>query len=237
MSGKFTSRTVTSRKVIFALAAAAALAAASLASGPTYARPFGGGQGGHGGQGGQGGHVLRLAFGGQGGRGGHVGKISFGGERAGKRGIRPLHPIRDPIGRLRPPRHRGVPPVWVLHHHRHHHHWVFRGGRWIILDEPVIATPVVEAAPGPCTCLTKTYTPSGLVVFADVCTKESASAPATSDTSDATQVPTSPVAATAVPIGKVPTAPDYAGLTYEDYLAANPQAAIPQAAPSAPQNN
>ena len=42
----------------------------------------------------------------------------------------------------------------------------------------------------------------------------------------------SPVAATAVPMSVVPTAPNYAGRTYEDYLAANPQAnpAAPQAA-------
>ena len=33
------------------------------------------------------------------------------------------------------------------------------------------------ASSGPCTCLTKTYTPDGLVMFADVCTKEAASAP------------------------------------------------------------
>ncbi len=80
----------------------------------------------------------------------------------------------------------------------------------------------VVTAPGPCTCLTKTYTPSGLVVFADVCTKELASA-SVDGSADATQVPTTPVAATAVPMSVVPTTPDYAGRTYEDYLAANPQ--------------
>ena len=97
----------------------------------------------------------------------------------------------------------------------------------------------VVAAPGPCTCLTKTYTPSGLVVFADICTKESASA-SVDGSADATQVPTTPVAASAVPMSVVPTAPNYAGRTYEDYLAANPQSAQPQAAnpaPQAPQGN
>ena len=84
------------------------------------------------------------------------------------------------------------------------------------------------AEPGPCTCLTKTYTPSGLVVFADVCTKELASA-SVDGSADATQVPTTPVAAMAVPMSVVPTTPNYAGRTYEDYLAANPQAAQPQA--------
>ena len=57
---------------------------------------------------------------------------------------------------------------------------------------------------------------------------------------DATQVPTTPVAATAVPMSVVPTTPDYAGRTYEDYLAANPQLAQPQASapqPAAPQKN
>jgi hypothetical protein len=126
-------------------------------------------------------------------------------------------------------------PGW----HGHHGHWLFRGGRWIVLDD-VVETPAVVAAPGPCTCLTKTYTPSGLVVFADICTKESASA-SVDGSADATQVPTTPVAATAVPMTVVPTTPNYAGRTYEDYLAANPQAAQPQAsnpqAPQAPQKN
>jgi hypothetical protein len=37
-----------------------------------------------------------------------------------------------------------------------------------------VAAPVAE---GLCTCLTKGYTPDGLVVFKDLCTKEMASAP------------------------------------------------------------
>ncbi|MBV8837569.1 MAG: hypothetical protein JO000_13590, partial [Alphaproteobacteria bacterium] len=36
--------------------------------------------------------------------------------------------------------------------------------------------PAATPAPS-CTCLTKQYTPDGLVVFQDVCTKEVASAP------------------------------------------------------------
>ena len=39
------------------------------------------------------------------------------------------------------------------------------------------AVAPVAAAPRPCTCLTKEYTPDNLVVFKDVCTKEVASAP------------------------------------------------------------
>ena len=101
------------------------------------------------------------------------------------------------------------------------------------VDPGVDAAPApvtAAAAPGPCTCLTKTYTQSGLVVFADVCTKESASAPVEGTSQgSATQVPTSQVAARQVPMSVVPTAPNYAGQTYEDYLAGNPQAANPQA--------
>jgi hypothetical protein len=109
-----------------------------------------------------------------------------------------------------------------------------------VVDEDVIgADPVsvgvsegaFSAAPvvAPCNCLTKTYTPTGLVVFADICTKESASAPALSDHADATQAPTTVVPAKATPMSEVPTVPNYAGRTYQDYLAANPQAAPPQA--------
>ena len=105
---------------------------------------------------------------------------------------------------------------------------MFRFGRWIVVDDVVEEAPAIVTAPtpGPCTCLTKNYTPSGLVVFADVCTKESASASVYSS-SDASQAPTTPVAATAVPMTVVPTTPSYAGRTYDDYLAANPQAANP----------
>jgi hypothetical protein len=67
-------------------------------------------------------------------------------------------------------------------------------------------------------------------VFADNCTKESASAPALSDHADAAQAPTTDVPAQATPMSEVPTAPNYAGRTYQDYLAANPQAAPSQAA-------
>ena len=40
-----------------------------------------------------------------------------------------------------------------------------------------LAARVRVATPGPCTCLTKGYTPEGMVVFKDQCTKEMASAP------------------------------------------------------------
>ena len=94
------------------------------------------------------------------------------------------------------------------------------------VDAPVVATP------GPCTCLTKTYTKDGLVVFADVCTKEAASARVDGTATGAIEVPTdgkatsssnAPVDSKAM--AQQPTSPNYAGRTYADFLGANSQAA------------
>jgi hypothetical protein len=216
-----------SRKIILSLAAAT-LAVATLSS-QADARGFGGGGFG-GGRALGGGGIAMARFTGHGGR--TLTPILPPGHGGGN----PIFPGPFP-GR---PGHPGFPPgQWTFHHHDHGH-WVFRFGRWIVVDDVVDEVPVapaVIATPGPCTCLTKTYTPSGLVVFADICTKESASA-AVDTSADASQVPTTPVAATAVPMSVVPTVPNYAGRTYEDYLAANPQAAQPQAAnPPVPQKN
>jgi len=70
------------------------------------------------------------------------------------------------------------------------------------------AVPVVSS--GLCTCLTKDYTQEGTVVFTDLCTKEMASAPVDGGPAKASEV-------------QAPT--NFAGKTYQDYLAANPQAA------------
>jgi hypothetical protein len=91
------------------------------------------------------------------------------------------------------------------HHHAHIHikHIYARG-----YIRPVrYALPVVSS--GPCTCLTKDYTPEGIVVFRDLCTKEMASAPVDGSPAQASEV-------------QAPTS--MAGKTYQDYLAANPQA-------------
>jgi hypothetical protein len=220
-----TRRTTMSRKVILSIATAATIAAASLGSTPADARGFGGG-GGFGG-----GHFA--------GGGGFGGRGNFGGGRASFATLRgpghsglPLHPIF-------PPGHPGHPGWWG---HHHFGHWIFRGGRWVIIDEvvdePGVVLPAPVLAPGPCTCLTKTYTPDGLVVFADVCTNEAASARVDGGpAADATPVPTPPNAPAPPVDGKTsdatqaPTSPNYAGRTYQDFLAANPQAA------QAPQKN
>jgi hypothetical protein len=214
-----------SRKVIFSLATAATLAVASLASGAAEARGFGGGGGGHFG----GGHFA----------GGRIGGGRVGGNHFAARGNGPLHPIMNPgRGGHGHPGHFGN--HWAGHHHGH---WVFRDGIWIDVGgydgvgEVDVAPAPVAVGPGPCTCLTKNYTPDGLVVFADVCTKEAASARVDGASSDATPVPPPAPSkasdATMVPAadGKLaeasqaPTSQNYAGRTYQDYLAANAQAA------------
>jgi hypothetical protein len=225
-----------SRKVLFTLATAATLAAAAtLASSAADARGFGGGGGGFGGGHFGGGGGFSRSFGGGFG-GGHIAARSFGG-----RSFARVTPIRGGYPGF-PGRNR-----WAYHHH---HHWFFRDGRWIFLDgvdggydQPVAAVgqPVVST-PGPCTCLTKTYTPDGLVVFADVCTKEAASArvdgadittlpPANSSdkSSDATPAPAPTPTAQAdnnvvAQASQAPTTTNYAGKTYQDFLAANAQA-------------
>ena len=62
-------------------------------------------------------------------------------------------------------------PNW---HVRWHRPWVYGAG------VAAVAAPAYAAArpaAGPCTCLTKEYTPDNLVVFKDQCTKEMAAAP------------------------------------------------------------
>ena len=187
-----------------ALATAATIAAASLGSSTADARGFGGGFGG--------GRVASGGF-----RGGHI--ASSG---------RTLTPILNPghTGDPRFPRWPGHPGHnWTYHPHGH---LVFRFGRWITIDEAVDDVPATPVS-GPCTCLTKTYTQDGLVVFADVCTKEAASARV--DDSEDTEKPVPPAdksseATEAQPaVATAPTSQNYAGRTYQEFLAANGQAA------------
>jgi hypothetical protein len=199
-----------SRSIILSLATAATIAVAGLASSTVDARGFGGG--GLGGARSMGGnHFLSSRS------SGHTTLAKFSTGRGGRIG-HPGHPGKP-----------GHPGHWA---HHHHHHWIFRDGIWLdidggvddVIDEPVVATP------GLCTCLTKTYTRDGLVVFADVCTKEAASAridgldatelaPADRKASDVTPVP--PADGKAADASQAPTSTNYAGRTYKDFLAAN----------------
>jgi len=146
------------RTSMFAMAAVAALGAASLVTTTTSAdaRGFGGG-GFHGG-------------------GFHGGGMRMGG------GVRVGHVgIRGPMIIRRPGIHIGHRPNWCRYsgrcniHVRWHRPWIYGTG---VVATTYAVAPTVVATAKPCTCLTKEYTPDNLVVFKDVCTKEVASAPA-----------------------------------------------------------
>jgi len=93
-----------------------------------------------------------------------------------------------------------------------HHNFHFRYVHDRLYVRPV-GYAVRSVDPGPCTCLTKSYTPEGMVMFQDLCTKEMASAPVdgSSDQAQAEQQPN-----------------NFAGRTYQDFLKANPQNAEPK---------
>jgi hypothetical protein len=203
-----------SRTIILSLATAATIAAVSLASSAADARGFGGGGMGGGRSFGGGSHFASV---------GHVTTS----RSVGRSRLATLNPGRG--GHPGKPGKPGKPGHWA----HHHHHWIFRDGIWVDIDDgydDVVDEPVATA-PGPCTCLTKTYTQDGLVVFADVCTKEAASArvdgsaadatplpPAEPKASDATLVP--PADGKAAAASQAPTSTNYAGRTYQDFLAA-----------------
>jgi hypothetical protein len=213
-----------SRTVILSLATAATITIASLASSAADARGFGGG--------GMGGGGGRSFSGGSHFSGGN----HFAGRSAGRNRLASLNTGRG--GRTGHPGHGHGHSHW-----HHHHHWIFRDGIWVDIDGGVDdgfdVAPVV-ATPGPCTCLTKTYTPDGLVVFADVCTNEAASARV--DGTDAAMTPVPPAepnvepkASDVTPLpsadskaaqaSQAPTSANYAGRTYKDFLAATQAAA------------
>jgi hypothetical protein len=89
-------------------------------------------------------------------------------------------------------------------HFRDHGHWRFHERGYI--RSVGYVQPIASA--GPCTCLTKDYTPEGTVVFKDLCTQEMASAPVDGGPAKASEA-------------EAPT--NFAGKTYQDYLAANQQ--------------
>jgi hypothetical protein len=94
------------------------------------------------------------------------------------------------------------------HNPNFHHHVRLRHihGRYYVRPVGYVAR---VAEPGPCTCLWKGYTPEGTVVFKDLCTQEMASAPVEGAPAQASEI----------------QAPgNFAGKSYKDYLAANPQA-------------
>ena len=157
------------RTTMLALAAVASLGIASLATTTSAdARGFGGGGFSRGGGGGH----IGMRMGGM--RVGHIGGV----HRIGR--VHIGHRIR--IAHRPHFRHIHLRPHWC---HRFpwrckvHVRWprpIIYGAAPVIAAATYAAAPVAAPAPR-CTCLTKEYTPEGLVVFQDVCTKEVASAP------------------------------------------------------------
>ena len=112
----------------------------------------------------------------------------------------------------------GHRPPHARPHRPHHNHYVRRHHHWRYVWRHGHYRPVgYVAQPGPCTCLWKGYTPEGAVVFKDLCTQEMASAP---------------VAGAPAQASEIQAPGNFAGKSYRDYLAANPQAA-----PAEPQKN
>jgi len=152
------------RTSIYALAAVAALGFSALATSSASARGFGGPVGGHG--------PMGVSI-----NKGH-GPMGVS--------LKPNKPVvTGLIINRKPPMVTGI----IIHkpHWPHHHwckwnycgpNWVIGGGVGVVAAGVVASTPVAAAAPAPCTCLTKTYLQDGSVLFKDVCTTESAIAPA-----------------------------------------------------------
>jgi len=109
---------------------------------------------------------------------------------------------------MRPPVHH-LPPRFHGPRFHEHVHFIRPIHERVYVRPVALATPIVE---GPCTCLWKGYTPDGNVVFKDLCTKETAMAPVDGAPAQASEI----------------QAPgNFAGKTYQDYLAANPQQQAP----------
>ena len=127
--------------------------------------------------------------------------------------IKPIKPIK-PVFPIKP-----IKPVKPPHIHAH-------GPHFIPVPVPVqtayaVERPVTVVSQRPvtrntCNCLTKDYTPDGIVIFKDLCTKETASAP----------LPGSPAAAALEQQQKqqqqseLPATNNFAGKTFEEFKAA-----------------
>jgi hypothetical protein len=62
----------------------------------------------------------------------------------------------------------------IGHRHHHHPHWHVRYHRPIWYGVRTVGYTVARPVAGPCTCLSKEYTPDGRVLFKDLCTNEAA---------------------------------------------------------------
>jgi hypothetical protein len=176
------------RSTLIAIAAAATVGLAALAPVTASARGGGGGHGGggHGGGHGGGGHAMSHGGGHGGGHGGMRGRGGRGGNHQAHNGHHNGHNGQRHAhnGKGRHDHHARN------HHHRHHWHphhyarWNWGGygydggyadeGYTVGYSNSSSPSYASKPAAAPCTCLTKTYTDDGSVLFKDVCTQESA---------------------------------------------------------------
>lgn len=133
--------------------------------------------------------------------------------------FKPIKPIK-PVFPVKPIKPHGP------HHHAHGPHFipVPMPVTAYAVERPVtvVSRPVTRnASSSTCNCLTKDYTPDGIVIFKDLCTKETASAP----------LPGSPAAAaleqqqkqqqsSEVQTPNTVAANNFAGKTFEEFKAA-----------------
>lgn len=97
-----------------------------------------------------------------------------------------IKPFPKPIGKPNLP----VKPIFVPHWPQKHPHWHHVHYRpWytpvVVGGAAYVASRPVASAPGPCTCLSKEYTPEGAVLFKDRCTNETAMNPPEQQNSEA----------------------------------------------------
>ena len=70
--------------------------------------------------------------------------------------------------------HHGGHGGHIGRHHHRHPHWHVRYHRPIWYGVRTVGYTVARPVAGPCTCLSKEYTPDGRVLFKDLCTNEAA---------------------------------------------------------------
>jgi hypothetical protein len=93
---------------------------------------------------------------------------------------------------------KGHGHVHLRPHVRPHWHVGLRRHYWVAPAVTyAVARPAVAAVPGPCTCLSKEYTPEGVVVFKDRCTNEMAMNPPPAAQPQQTSYAPAPVSQTA----------------------------------------
>ena len=95
-----------------------------------------------------------------------------------------------------------------VHHHNRHPHWHVRYHRPVWYGVRTVGyTYGATRVAGPCTCLSKEYTPDGRVLFKDLCTNEAAINPPVVAPQQSSSIDAPVQQASAQPTGQYQTAP------------------------------